>query len=611
MANRFRTHRCGEVRPEDAGSRVRLSGWVHRVRDLGGVAFLLLRDTSGLVQVSFGDGVEPGLLAAVRQLHLESCVTVEGVVRPRPESDVNKAMATGALEVVPERLAVHNAAKTLPFMVDSTDPVGEVVGMRYRYLHLRRPEVARFIKERHRVTQWVRRFLSGKGFVEIETPLLTKTTPEGARDFLVPSRLFPGTFYALPQSPQQYKELLMVAGLDRYFQIARALRDEDPRADRQVEHTQVDLEMSFVERDDVVDLLEEMIVGVTTEASDRELVFRPLPRIAYAEAMERWGSDKPDLRFGIELVDVTELVRATGFRVLSGAVEAGGAVRGIAVPGLGGLSRKELDEVNAKAVECGLKGVVWSTARGGALRSSAGQRLEEEVHRAVRAKLQAGEEDLVLLAAGPREEIGNGLGLLRLYFGDRLGLRDPRRAAFAFIVDFPQFTWDAEAKRCDPVHHMFVRPREEHIPLLDTDPLAVISTQYDLVCNGYEMCSGSIRIHERALQEKVMRLIGLGEREIQEKFGHLLEAFDLGAPPHGGAAPGLDRLVMVLTGTPSIRDVVAFPKTTRGQDLMMNAPSAAGEAQLAELYLKVDRERMKPEDREFLDAQGRFETRTF
>lgn len=587
LSHPYRTHTCGELSVADVGKEVKLSGWVHRRRDHGRLIFVDLRDRYGITQIVFSADRAPEAYEAAKGLRSEYVIRVQGEVVARPADMRNPNLKTGDIEVWAGRLDVLNPSKPLPFEIDVEKPVPETVNLKYRYLYLRRQSVQERLIMRHRITHWVRNFLHARGFIEIETPLLSKTTPEGARDFLVPSRNFPGTFYALPQSPQQYKELLMIAGFDKYFQIARCLRDEDPRADRQPEHTQIDIEMSFVTREDVLALLEEMIIGLVEEVSDRKLLFKPLPRIPYAEAIARWGSDKPDLRFGMELQDVSAIAAKSGFRVFADAVAQGGQVKGIVVPGLAGLSRRELDEVNARAQQLGGKGIVWLAVNPeGSVRASTSH-LEPEITQAIVAATKANPGDLILLVGDTPKTVANVLGQVRLDFGDRLGLRDPQIVAFAFIIDFPMFEWDEERQRYDPVHHMFTRPRPDSLPLLDTDPLAAISEQYDIVCNGLELASGSIRINERWLQEKVMQMVGLSLEEARSKFGHLLEALEFGAPPHGGVAPGLDRLVMVLTGTPALREVIAFPKTQRGEDLMMNSPIPASEEQLRELHLRV------------------------
>jgi len=586
MTNPYRTHTCGELSLDHVGQEVKLSGWVHRRRDHGRLIFVDLRDRYGLTQVVFSADRSPEAYEIAKGLRSEYVIRVQGEVVARPQDMRNPHLKTGDIEVWAGRADVLNPAKSLPFEIDIEKPVPEAANLKYRYLFLRRESAMQRLIMRHRITHWVRNFLNARGFVEIETPLLSKTTPEGARDFLVPSRNFPGTFYALPQSPQQYKELLMIAGFDKYFQIARCLRDEDPRADRQPEHTQIDMEMAFVTREDVLALLEEMLIGLVEEVSDRKLLFKPLPRIPYAEAIARWGSDKPDLRFGLELQDVSAIVAKSGFRAFAQTVATGGQVKGIVVPGMAGLSRRELDEVNARVQQLGGKGVVWVAVSEGGARASTSH-LEPEVIQAIVAQTKANVSDLILLVGDTPQTVAAVLGQLRLDFGDRLGLRDPQVVAFAFIVDFPMFEWDEERQRYDPVHHMFTRPRPDSLPLLDTDPLAAISEQYDIVCNGLEMASGSIRINERGLQEKVMQMVGLSLEEARSKFGHLLEALEFGAPPHGGIAPGLDRLVMVLTGTTALRDVIAFPKTQRGEDLMMDSPIPATEEQLRELHIRI------------------------
>ena len=467
--------------------------------------------------------------------------------------------------------------------------------MRYRYLDLRRPAMQRNLVLRHNVIRFIRNYLSDRGFIEIETPILFKTTPEGARDYLVPSRLHPGKFYALPQSPQQLKQLLMVAGYERYFQIARCFRDEDQRGDRQPEFTQLDLEMSFVEREDVLDLIEGMFTRLVEEVSDRTLVTKPFPRLSYAEAMRRYGTDKPDLRYGLEIADLSDLVAGAGFRVFSEAVAAGNPVRAICAPGCGAYSRKQLDELESIAKEAGAKGLAWiavEEGEAGPVRSPIAKFFSPEQLQAIIARTGARPGDLLLFAADCEAIVCEVLDALRREIAHRLGLDDPQKVAFCWIIDFPLFTWNEDERRWDPSHHLFTAPMWEDVSLLDSDPGQARGQQYDLACNGYEIAGGSIRIHDRAIQEKIFGLIGLDVEVARERFGHMLEAFEFGTPPHGGIAPGIDRLVMLLAGQPNIREVIAFPKTQQAADLMAGAPSEAEPGQLAELHIRV----VEPED---------------
>ncbi|HON44862.1 MAG: aspartate--tRNA ligase [Planctomycetes bacterium] len=611
--NKYRSFNCGELNATHVDQEVRLAGWVNTHRDHGGVIFFNLRDKFGVTQIVCGsDPATQHLLPIAQDLHLEYVVGIKGVVKRRPAEALNKNLTTGEIEVWAQEIEILNTCKVLPFDISVDTPVNDNLMLKYRYLYLRRPVAQKFILDRYKITKTVRDFLHNEGFTEIETPLLTKTTPEGARDFLVPSRLYPGTFFALPQSPQQYKQLLMCAGFDKYFQIARAMRDEDPRIDRQPEHTQIDMEMSFVERDDILDVIERLMLYVTAKTTDCKPLFPQFPRLSYDEVMEKYGSDKPDLRFGLEIQDISNIAKETTFKVFTQALEKeDGVVKGLVIPSCGTYTRKQLDNLIEQAKSYGLQGLVWMIPSEEKIRTSTGKNLTDEQLQNIIQAMGAKENDLILLAADQREIVLNALGLLRLYFGDQLKLRDPKVLGFAFVVDFPMFKWDPEGKRYDPLHHMFVHPRPEDIPLLDTDPLKVRGTQFDLVCNGYELCSGSVRNHKKDLQVKIMKMMGMSDEEINSKFGHLIEALEFGAPPHGGAAPGLDRLVMVLTGTPSMRDVVVFPKNQQGKDLLMGGPSVASETQLKELYLKLDFDSMKPEWREYMLSQKGYEERIF
>ncbi len=587
----LKTHNCGELRSAHVGQEVTLAGWVNRWRDHGGLAFVDLRDRSGIVQIVANPDAAPEAHGTMQQARGEYVLQVKGIVQARPEGLTNPAIPTGEIEVVAREVRILNPARTPPFYIYDDSPVDEALRLKYRYLDLRRQRMQRNLILRHRVVKYIRDFLDERGFVEIETPVLFKTTPEGARDYLVPSRIHPGKFYALPQSPQQLKQLLMVAGYERYFQIARCFRDEDQRGDRQPEFTQLDLEMSFVERDDVMALTEELMIGVVETCSDRKLLARPFPRLTYAEAMSRFGTDRPDMRFGMELVDISDLVAECGFGIFSTTVAGGGQVRGVRVPGCGVYSRRQIDELTELVENEGAKGLAWLSlgqeGTGGKLRSSFARFLTEDEVAAIVERMGAGPGDLLLFVADRPQIVNAALSGLRLELGERLGLRDRSVLAFCWVIDFPLFKWDEEGQRWDPSHHLFTAPMSEDLSLLESDPGAARGQQYDLVCNGEEVAGGSIRIHRREVQEKVFGLIGLDVEVAQERFGHMLEAFEYGTPPHGGIAPGIDRLVMLLAGEPNIREVIAFPKTQQAADLMVGAPSPAEPEQLAELHIQV------------------------
>ena len=584
----LKTHSCGELRTEHVGQEVALAGWVNRRRDHGGLVFVDLRDRSGIVQVVTNPDVAPEAHAAAQQVRSEYVLQVKGTVRARPEGLVNPDIPTGEVEVVAHAVRVLNAAKTPPFYIYDDSPVDEALRLKYRYLDLRRPRMQRNLILRHRVVKHIRDFLDARGFVEIETPVLFKTTPEGARDYLVPSRVHPGKFYALPQSPQQLKQLLMVAGYERYFQIARCFRDEDQRGDRQPEFTQLDLEMSFVQREDVMALTEELMIGIVETCSDRQLLAKPFLCLTYQEAMRRFGTDRPDMRFGMELVDISDLVAECGYGIFSQAVEAGGQVRGIRVPSCGTYSRRQVDELAELAQREGARGLAWlALGEDGQVRSSFAKFLADFEVAAIVQRMEAQPGDLLLFVADRPRVVNAALSGLRLAFGERLGLCDRGVLAFCWVIDFPLFEWDEEGQRWDPSHHLFTSPMPEDVSLLETSPGAARGQQYDLVCNGEEVAGGSIRIHQREVQEKVFELIGLGVEVARERFGHMLEAFEYGTPPHGGIAPGIDRLVMLLAGEPNIREVIAFPKTQQAADLMAGAPSPAEPKQLEELHIQI------------------------
>jgi aspartyl-tRNA synthetase len=572
------------------GQAVTLAGWVNRVRAQGGLIFVDVRDRSGLVQAVVDASLAPEAHAVAADLGREFVIQLAGTVRARPPEMVNPNLPTGKIEVNISALTILNAARTPPFEISAESRVDEALRLKYRYLDLRRQRMQRNIMLRGRVTQFIREYLYARDFIEIETPILFKTTPEGARDYLVPSRVHPGKFYALPQSPQQLKQLLMVAGYERYFQIARCFRDEDQRGDRQPEFTQLDLEMSFVTREDVMTLIEGLMTALVEQASDRELVTKPFPRLTLAEALARYGTDKPDVRYGLEIVDITDLVSQGGFQVFVDNAAAGKPTRALRIPGCGSYTRKQLSELEDMAKAAGGRGLAWMALEPGAdgqIKSPIGKFFTVEQLLALTERLGAEPGDLILISSDTPTVVAVVLDTIRRAFGDRLGLADPRKIAFCWIIDFPLFDWNADEQRWDPSHHLFTAPMPEDVPLLASDPGKVRGQQYDLACNGYEVAGGSIRIHNRALQEQIFSLIGLDVADARQRFGHMLEAFEYGTPPHGGIAPGIDRLVMLLAGEPNIREVIAFPKSQQAADLMAGAPSEAEPGQLEELHIAV------------------------
>ncbi|MFO7654092.1 MAG: aspartate--tRNA ligase [Candidatus Krumholzibacteriia bacterium] len=579
----LRTHRCGAVHENLVGEEVRLAGWAARIRNMGGLVFVDLRDRWGEVQVVC-EGGQP--LDLARDFRLESVLAVRGRVRPRPEGMVNPDKATGAVEVVAHEVAILNPAAPLPFQLDQADKASEELRLRYRYLHLRRPEMLHNLRVRHLAAMAARRYLADRDFMEVETPLLIKTTPEGARDYVVPSRIHRGAFYALPQSPQLYKQILMAAGLDRYFQLARCLRDEDLRRDRQPEHTQIDLEMSFVREDDVFEVVEGMMRAVFAEAAGVDLP-TPFPRISHDEALTLYGSDKPDLRFGCPIHDLDDLAPGCGFQVFEQAVAEGGSVRALAATGCGGYSRKQLDELEALGKLRGLKGLARLKIGAAGPEGGIAKFLSEVFTRVLQERLGLKDGDLVLFGAGPRTVVLPALGALRLELAAREGWIPAGAWALAWVHGFPLFERDEETGGWAASHHMFTQPRPEHLDGMEEDPGRVRAQLYDLVCNGVELGSGSIRIHRRDVQERVFRIVGMSEAESLDKFGFFLEALGYGAPPHGGIALGLDRIVMLLTGSPSLREVIAFPKTHLASSPLDGAPATISPRQLEELGLRI------------------------
>ncbi len=590
----LKTHYCGDLRATDAGTDVTLAGWVHRRRDHGGLIFIDLRDSRGLVQVVLHPREAPEAHALGGDVRVEYVVRVEGTVVRRSAETVNPHLATGAVEVRARSLEVLNPAKTPPFAVNEPADVEEAVRLRYRYIDLRRPEMHSALVLRSRLNQAIRTFMTDQGFIEVETPALVAATPEGARDYLVPSRVHPGSFYALPQSPQQLKQLLMVAGVERYFQIVRCFRDEDLRADRQPEFTQLDLEMSFCEEEDILQLLEALFMDLVRELRPDLRVIAPFPRLTYADCLERYGTDKPDLRYGLELADCSDLVRDSAFGVFRGALEAGGRVRGLVMPGGAALSRRQVDDLTDFARTLGAKGLVSiqylrhpAEAAEEDLRSPVLRHLGAETARAIGQRCGAAAGDLVLLAADQERVVNVVLDGLRREIARRLQLADPGVLHLAFVTDFPLVEWSEKEGRWDALHHPFTAPQEADRHLLDSDPGRARARAYDLIANGFELGSGSIRIHGREMQARMFRLLGISDEESRLRFGHLLDAFEYGAPPHGGFAFGVDRVAMLLAGASSIREVIAFPKTQTAADLLMGAPAPVPQAQLDELGLSL------------------------
>lgn len=589
MESMRRTTTCGELRRSDAEREVVLNGWVHRSRDHGGVHFVNVRDRYGITQVVVDEDSPAELEQTAAQLKNEYCIAVRGTVRPRPDDMVNPDMATGEIEIRADEIRVLSACTTLPFMVDEASDARDDLRQKYRYLDLRSFSMQRKMRLRHDVAFRVREYLYSRDFYEIETPTLIKSTPEGARDFLVPSRLHQGKFYALPQSPQLFKQIIMVSGFDRYFQLAHCFRDEDARGDRQPEHTQIDIEMSFVNKDDVFDVVEGMLGHVFEHTMGMHLE-TPFPRLAYADAMNRFGTDKPDLRFGLELADFSDRAAGSDFKVFRNVVADGGVVKALVAEDCGGFSRKQIDELESAATTYGAKGLAWTRVveSEGAISFDGGiGKFFAEDAAEIAAELGAEAGDLLLFVADTWKTACTALGAVRVRLGSIRELADPNTFSFAWIVDFPLFEWNDEDGGWEPAHHMFTMPQEQFLDTLEEDPGAVLGDLYDLVCNGLELASGSIRIHDPALQERIFSIVGFSREEAQRRFGFLLEAFRYGPPPHGGIAPGLDRLVMLLAGESTIREVIAFPKNSTGVSPMDDSPSEVDPKQLEELGLQL------------------------
>jgi aspartyl-tRNA synthetase len=586
MAYRKRTCTCGELRSGDIGKSVTLTGWVDSRRDLGGVVFIALRDRYGKTQVVFNPQTSSESHRIAGDLRSEYVVSVSGVVEARPEGNRNPGMPTGDIDVLARELTILNPSDTPPFPIEDEIDVHEEARLEYRYLDLRRAPMQRNLMTRHAMYLIARNYFDQHGFVEIETPVLMKSTPEGARDYLVPSRVHAGKFYALPQSPQTYKQILMVAGMDRYFQIVKCFRDEDLRADRQPEFTQIDVEMSFVDEEDVMQIAEGLMRQFFKQIKGIEIPAE-LPRFTYKEAMERFGSDKPDLRFDLPLRAVNDAVRECGFRVFTDTLQKGGVVAGLVAPGCASYTRNQLDGLVDFAKSQGAGGLVWMRVTEAGVETPTEKFLGQPVLAAIRDTLRAKAGDLILLISDAWLKAYTLLGELRVEMARRLNLIDPGQFKMAWVCDFPMFEYDEAEKRHIAVHHPFTSPRTEDLPLLDTDPLRARARAYDLVLNGNEIAGGSIRIHDRRLQSKVFGLLGIGEEQAKKKFGFMLEAFRYGAPPHGGIAFGFDRICMLLTGGKSIRDVIAFPKTTSAMSLMDDSPSEVDQQQLKELHIRI------------------------
>jgi aspartyl-tRNA synthetase len=582
----LKTHHCGKLSKADIGSTIILNGWVQRRRDLGGVLFIDLRDRSGLVQIVFNPDFSGAAMEFADKARNEYVLAVRGTVVQRDAETVNANLETGEIEVQVTELEILNTAKNPPFFIEDGVETDEALRLKYRYLDLRRPEMQKTLMLRSKASKLFRDFLDENGFIDVETPILTKSTPEGARDYLVPSRVHPGEFFALPQSPQIFKQLLMVSGLERYYQIARCFRDEDLRADRQPEFTQVDIETSFMSRDQLLDLMEKLMVRLFKETLGIELA-APFQRLTYADAIGKYGSDKPDLRFGLELVDVSDIASGSGVQVFSQVVSKGGQVKALNAKGCGSWSRKDIDDLGPYASRYGAKGLAWIQMRDGEMKGPIVKFFKDDELAALKERLDAEEGDLLLFSADKSKIVADVLGALRLKIGRDLGLIDDQVFKFAWVIDFPLLGYDEEAKRYVAEHHPFTRPHDDDLTLFDTDPGKIRAQAYDLVLNGYEVGGGSMRIYKRGIQEQMFNALGFSMEEANEQFGFLLEAFEYGTPPHGGFAFGFDRLVMLIAGRTNLRETIAFPKTASATDLLMDAPSEVDRKQLEELSIRV------------------------
>ncbi|MDP9674043.1 aspartyl-tRNA synthetase [Paenibacillus jamilae] len=581
-----RSHQCGALTHAHIGETVTLNGWVQTRRDLGGVLFIDLRDRSGIVQIVFNPAYSGEALQIADRVRSEYVLEVTGTVVKRDAETINTNLPTGEIEVRVTEIEVLNASKTPPFFIEDGVEVDESLRLKYRYLDLRRPEMHQTLKLRSKAAKVFRDFLDGEDFIEVETPILTKSSPEGARDYLVPSRVHEGEFFALPQSPQLYKQLLMVGGLERYYQVARCFRDEDLRADRQPEFTQIDIETSFMQQDDLLPMMERLMVKLFKETVGVELE-TPFQRITHAEAMDKYGSDKPDLRFGLELINVNDIVATSGVKVFASVIEKGGEVKVLNAKGCGTWSRKDIDNLGPFAARYGAKGLAWIQVKEGEFKGPIVKFFTPEEIEALKERTGAEEGDLLLFSADNKKVVADVLGALRLKIGRHLGLIDDNKFKFAWVVDFPLLGYDEEQKRYVAEHHPFTRPKEEDLALLDTDPGQVRAQAYDIVLNGYEVGGGSMRIFKREVQEKMFKALNLPPEEVKDKFGYLLDAFEYGTPPHGGIAFGFDRLVMLLAGRTNLRETIAFPKTASATDLLMDAPAEVDQAQLDQLHIRL------------------------